>query len=302
MGREAARPDQEGRYQGVVTPDRYDTHDALQGQNGWLSEPRQYRVRVLRGLFFWASDPEECEDFIEYSPLFGVRQPYPRRDRERVLSDNEIRWFWQATGEMGYPYGTIARLLLVTGQRRGEIANMAKRQIDKQSRMLTIPILADKSRRGHLVPLSDLAMALLGEVPRLPGRSAIFGRDGVKPPGSSPLYYANRRLNRRMRELCRAEVAAAGGDLDDAEVEYFTYHDLRRTAATVMARLGHPVEIVDRIMNHSGGRTGIGRTINSLTRIYVKHEFMAERRTALADLGGYIAALVDYGPESVQGG
>jgi len=86
--------------------------------------------------------------------------------------------------------------------------------------MLTIPIRSTKSRRGHLVPLSDLAMDVLNEVPRLPGRVAVFGRDGVKPPGSASFYEANQRLNRRMREICRAEVAATGGDLDDANVEY----------------------------------------------------------------------------------
>ncbi len=193
---------------------------------------------------------------------------------------------------MGYPYGTIARLLLLTGQRRGEIANMAKHQIDRAGRMLTIPIRSTKSRRGHLVPLSDLAMDVLNEVPRLPGRVAVFGRDGVKPPGSASFYEANQRLNRRMREICRAEVAATGGDLDDANVEYLTYHDLRRTAATVMCRLGHPVEFVDRVMHHAGGRTGIGRTVNACTRIYVKHEFMDQRRAALRDLGTYIEKLV----------
>jgi integrase len=197
---------------------------------------------------------------------------------------------------MGYPYGTIARLLLLTGQRRGEIANMAKRQIDRDARMLTIPISASKSRRGHLVPLSDLAIEVLNEVPRLPGRVSVFGRDGVKPPGSASFYYANQRLNRLMRELCRAEVAAAGGDLDDAHVEYLTYHDLRRTSVSTMARLGHPVEVVDRIMNHAGGKSGIGRTVNACTRIYVKHECMDQRRAALQEIGEFVRELSEDTP------
>ena len=222
----------------------------------------------LRQFFFWATDEEEGEDFIQYNPMFGIKQPYPVHDRERFLSDDEIRWFWVATAEEGYPFGTIARLLLLTGQRRGEIANMARHQIDRASQMLTIPIRSTKSRRGHLVPLSDLAMDVLNEVPRLPGRIAVFGRDGISPPNSANFYKANHRLNRRMRQICRAEVAAAGGDLDDAQVEYLTYHDLRRTAATTMARLGQPLEVVDRVMNHAGGRTGIGRTVNACTRIY----------------------------------
>lgn len=246
----------------------------------------------LRGLFFWSADPDEGAGFIDHSPMFGIKQPYPCHERERYLSDKEIRWFWQATGEMGYPYGSIARLLLLTGQRRGEITNLTKRQIDRDERMMAIPIRADKSRRGHLVPLSDLAMEVLGEVPTLPGRVSIFGLDGRAPPVSSTFYSANKRLNRRVRQVCRAEVAAAGGDLDDAEVEWFTYHDLRRTAATLMCRLGHPVEVADKVLNHSAGKTGTGRTLNSVTRIYVRHEFLEERRAALQALADHVRKLV----------
>lgn len=246
----------------------------------------------LRRFFFWSADPDEGEDFIDHSPMFGIKQPYPVHERERYLSDNEIRWFWQATGEMGYPYGTIARLLLLSGQRRGEIINLTRRQIDRDARMLAIPIHANKSRRGHLVPLSDLAMHVLGEVPKLPGRVSIFGLDGVTPPVSSTFYSANKRLNRRMRQLSRAEIAAAGGDLDDSELEWLTYHDLRRSAATVMAQIGQPLAVVDRIMNHANGRSGTGRTVNATTRVYVRHEFMDERRAALQALADHIKKLV----------
>lgn len=250
----------------------------------------------LRGFFFWSADPDEGAGFIDHSPMFGVKQPYPVHERERYLSDNEIRLFWRATAN-DYPYGTVGRLLLLTGQRRSEIVNLTKRQISRDERLLVIPIRADKSRRGHLVPLSDLAMDVLGEVPRLTGRVALFGRDGIKPPNSGNFYQANRRLNRRMRQLCRAEVAAAGGDLDDAEVEWFTYHDLRRTAATLMCRLGHPVEVADKVLNHSAGKTGTGRTVNSVTRVYVRHEFMDERRAALQGLADHVAKLVgNYAP------
>jgi integrase len=246
----------------------------------------------LRGLFFWSADPDEGAGFIDHSPMFGIKQPYPVHERERYLSDAEIRWFWAATSGLSYPYGSVAKLLLLTGARRGEITNLTMRQIDRPGRMLTIPIPADKSRRGHLVPLSDLAIDVLGEIPRLTGRVALFGRDGVKPPNSGNFYQANRRLNRRMRQLCRAEVAAAGGDLDDAEVPYLTYHDLRRTSATLMARLGQPLEVVDRIMNHANGRSGTGRTINSTTRVYVRHEYLDERRVALQALADHIKKLV----------
>lgn len=245
---------------------------------------------ILRKFFQWCCDDDEGVNLLNASPAIGIRQPYPILERERVLTDSEIRWFWQATGELGFPIGPVSRLLLLTGQRRSEIANLEKQQVDRESRMLRIPIRSDKSRRGHLVPLSDLAMEILDQVPRLPGRPLLFSRDGVTPLWSA-FTTANQRLHRRMVELCRAETAEAGGDPDAVGVEWFVFHDLRRTAATLMCRLGHPLEVVDRVMNHAGGKSGTGRTLNSVTRIYCRHEFLDERGAALQDLGRHVAAL-----------
>jgi len=83
---------------------------------------------------------------------------------------------------------------------------------------------------------------------------------------------------------------------DTAFIQPWQLRDIRRTAATILAELGHPIEVVDKILNHANGRSGSGRTINSVARIYIKHEFLEERRRALQDLGEYIRKLVQGNP------
>jgi len=257
--------------------------DGCRGQANWIH-------MFLRRFFNWCTD--EDENIIDVSPLFGLRQPFPDGERERFLSDDELRWFWQATGEEGHPFGAIPRLLLLTGQRRGEIANALKTQVDWKTRMLTIPIRADKERRGHLVPLSDLAMQVLDEAPQHPGCPLLFPFHGRSPSNSSTFVLANRRLNARMVALCRAEIVRDGGDPNEAHIEPWLFHDLRRTCATTMARIGQDVTVVDKVLNHANGKTGFGRTVNAVTRIYVRHEFLDERRAALQALADHIKMLV----------
>jgi integrase len=271
---------------GTTRPVRY--RDRTDGRKGRANSIFSF----LKSFFVWASDDDNGEPYLEFSPMYGIKQPFPTGERDRVLNDDEIRLFWIATRMEPEPFGRIARLLLLTAQRRSEIAEMERWQIDRHSRMLTLPICATKSHRAHVVPLSDLAMEVLDAVPRRAGQNMLFGREGDQPVHSRTFCYVNERIRKRMLELRRAEIAATGGDPDDAHIPHWVFHDLRRTGATLMARLGHPVEVVDKILNHAGGRTGIGRTINSVTRIYVRHEFLDERRAALQDLGTYVATLV----------
>jgi integrase len=242
----------------------------------------------LHRFFEWCID----EKILDANPTQGMGAPAVSHERERFLSDDEIRWFWWTTGQERFPYGAIARLLLLTGQRRSEIANIEKAQIDREARMLSIPILKTKARRSHLVPLSDLALEVLDSVPWIPHRPLIFSFDGTTPISKPGLFHANKRFNVRMKEFSRAEAVRCGRNPADATIPLFSWHDLRRTAATVMCRLGQPIEAVDRIMNHAGGRSGTGRTLNSVTRIYVRHEFLDERRAALQALANHVRTLV----------
>jgi integrase len=247
----------------------------------------------MNRFFNWCIDDDnhDGDHLLDINPCWGMTRPFRYYPRERVLSDDEIKYFWWATGLEGYPYGTIARLLLLTAQRRGEIANALKRQIDRKERILYIPISATKSRRSHMVNLSDLALEVLKSVPRIPGRPMLFSRDGKTPLGAMNYCYANRRIQANMIEFRRAEIARDGGDPDEADIPWFVLHDLRRTAATVMCRLGHPLHVVDKCLNHAGGKTGTGRTLNDVAQVYIKHEYLDERREAMQALGAHVAKL-----------
>ena len=90
----------------------------------------------------------------------------------------------------------------------------------------------------------------------------------------------------------RKELAEAGLNPDEAFIEHWTWHDLRRTAATRMARLKHPLHVVDKILNHSETKSGTGRMLNSVARIYIKEEFYDDQRKAMQDWGNWIRMLI----------
>jgi len=124
-----------------------------------IPQPEQDRrarqwIGTQRALFNWAVE----KDRLPASPLARMRPPTKERTRDRVLSDNEIRWFWEACDEIGWPFGPLFKLLLLTAQRRDEVAGMARSEIDLEKRVWTIPRHNTKNDRGHEVQLSDFGM------------------------------------------------------------------------------------------------------------------------------------------------
>jgi integrase len=268
---------------GTTRPQRY--LDRVGGRTGRANSVHWY----LRAFFQWAAD-EMGGDLIRTNPMLGMKQPYRDGERDRVLTEDEIRWFWQATGELGYPFGTIGRLLLLTGQRRSEIANRIQWQVNRSERLLTIPI--NKSRRPHIVPLSSLAMELLEQVPQSDPRALVFPGPKGKTIYSTSFREANKRIHKGMVELMGEELARTGRDPCAGFVPHWVFHDLRRTIATRLCELGHGIETVDRLLNHGHAGGGLGRTLNWTTRIYARYEAVPERRAAVEDFAKYVRKLV----------
>ena len=183
--------------------------------------------------------------------------------RSRVLSDAELRAIWRALPEQG-DYGDLIRLLILTGQRLREVANLSWLEVDLDKAILTLPPSRTKNHREHVVPLSAPALAILQERTR-GDRELVFGTGAHGFGGFS----------RRKRELDeRAKLKAA-----------WVVHDIRRSVATGLAKLVQP-HIVECVLGHVGAfRAGIASTYNL-------HAYEDEKRNALDLWGKHVMALV----------
>lgn len=219
----------------------------------------------LRTLFGWAKSME----LVDTDPTEGVRKRLKEVPRDRVLSESELIAFWTACDHMGWPYGPLFQLLLLTAQRREEVNSMRWSELDLDKGVWTIPRERAKSDRAHDVHLAPLALEILQDLPRLAGPGFVFTTLGDRP------------LNGHSKSKARLDKLM-GGD----NTQPWTLHDLRRTAASGMAKLNVLPHVVDKILNHSTG------TIRGVARIYNRHSYEAERRAALDTWSRHIESLV----------
>src|SRR5262249_42158193 len=179
-------------------------------------------LAYLRAMLNWAVR----EELVETSPAEGISDPDPRkredRERDRWLDDAEVRLFWLACNRIGRPFGPLFQLLLLTAARRDEMAAARWGEFDLDRRLWVLPRHRSKNGKAHLTHLSDPAMAILESLPRI--CELLFSTTGRTPVSGFG----------RGRDRLVATMAELGG----AEIEPFTLHDLRRTAASHMAELG----------------------------------------------------------------
>ena len=217
---------------------------------------------ALSAMFNWAI--REGFD-IAANPVLGTNRPPEPKSRERVLADSELAEIWRACRDDDY--GRIIKFLMLTGQRRNEVGGMRWVEIDGDT--WTIPGTRTKNHREQFVPLPDFALALIDASPRRTNCNYVFGdgprRKGDDHRGFSGWSKAKAALDERIVEMRRKRAK-----LD------WRLHDLRRTAATVMAdRLGVLPHIVEVILNHVGGhRAGVAG-------VYNRAKYEAEVRKAL---------------------
>jgi integrase len=224
-------------------------------------------LSALSKLFRWALG----RDIIEANPVTGITKPAKENARDRVLSDLEIPALWLATDHLGYPFGTLIKLLLLTGQRLREVSNMKWADVDLQASTWILGRDETKADRKHLVPLSGMARDLIVSLPRMSDTSTSLS--DVPSPyvlttnGSRPISGWSKAKERADRLLCSALK------IGTAELDGWVFHDLRRTMATNMTRHGIPRFIVSRVLNHAEtGVTGIH---------YDHYEYLTEKRDAL---------------------
>jgi len=235
----------------------------------------------LKAFFNWFVS----EDHLTVNPCVGIRQPGgDETSRDRVLSDDEIRTLWPIMEETGYPFGSLAQFLLVTAQRRDEGANLRWSEIadlDGENPVWTIPATKNKGGRLHEVPLSPLAVRLLKSLPRIAVEfpddgSSVLSDHVFTTTGKTPVSGfsdGKERMDKlTVREFKRIEHETGKYPTPLAR---WTLHDLRRTAASGMARDDIPPHVVSRVLNHSPGKA------EGITAVYNRHGYLREKRHAL---------------------
>ena len=213
---------------------------------------------------------------IDRSFAEGITAPAAETKRDRVLDDREVALAWKAADQTGYPFGPLVHLLVLTGQRREEVAGMRWSEIDVSAATWTIPRERAKNDKAHVVALSGAAVAIVRALPRIADTDLVFtttGRTSV-----SGFSRAKEKLDEKVEELIAED--------DTDPIPSWRFHDLRRTAASGMARLGVGIAVVEKILNHTSG------TFGGIVGVYQRHEFLDERRRALEAWASFVENLV----------
>jgi integrase len=232
-------------------------------------------LAALRTFFRWCI----TRDKVAADPTNGVGDPSPEQARERVLDDIEVAALWRAAEAEGYPFGRMVQILILTGCRRDEVREAMWSEFDTVSRKWTIPGHRTKNGHSHELPLSDQALDLLQNLPRIRGQGLLFTTTGTTPISGQS------KVKARLHQAMTADL--------DTEPKHWTLHDCRRTFATGLQRLGFPVEVAEACLNHlSGTRAGVAG-------IYGRHDYASEKAQALSAWARYVEAIVTGKPATV---
>lgn len=251
----------------IETISRAEVHDLLDAVVTRNGEPLARELRKhLTKMFNWAAD----RGHMPASPLAGMRRPeLGYTARERVLSMEELGRIWDAAGALGkpgegaYPFGPMYRLLILTGQRRSEIAELEGAWIDAEQRAVEIPASRYKTKRPHIYPLSAPAWALVQSLPRWNSGDCLFSTTS----GGRPVSGFS-----KAKQMLDAKIAELGAGAGLAEMADWTVHDIRRSVATHMARLGVQQEHIERVLGH---------VVQGVAGTYNRYSYMDEKRAAL---------------------
>ncbi|MGH7226100.1 MAG: site-specific integrase, partial [Gemmataceae bacterium] len=193
--------------------------------------------------------------------------PTDEKARDRVLTKDELKAVWAASGELDSPFKQMVRLLILTLQRRGEVAGMRWCELSADRSLWTIPAERAKNGKAHIVHLSPQAQAILAEVHRIDACPFVFSTTAKTPVSG---------------------FSKAKNALDEkSKVTNWRFHDFRRTGVTGLADMGFPPHVCDRLLNHVTG------SIQGVAAVYQRQEFLAERKTALDAWAEYLLVVAE---------
>ena len=229
----------------VTRPDIHQILDDLVGRGKHTAANRA--LAHTRKFFGWLVE----RGYLDYSPVAYIKPRHQEQEREKVLTDDEIRAIWIASEAMSGPYSAWIKLLLLCGQRRLETASLRRSQIIDNCWHLSGE--DTKNKQLHIVPLSQQAMAIIDQLLEQDGEFLIkTGRTGDKPVNGF--------------SKAKVQLDRLSGITD------WKFHDIRRTVATNLSKLGVDRSLLQRIVNH---------TDSGVTAIYDRYSYLEEKRDAL---------------------
>ncbi len=213
------------------------------------SEAR-HAFSVIRKFFNWARQ----QRLVMHSPCEGLEFGFRMISRTRVLSDDELVAVYRAAEIMGYPYGRIVQLLILTGQRRGEITGLARSFINEENRTITLPAWLVKNNREHTFAYGDMVADILASIPDQ--GDLLFPARGFEDRSYTGWNKGKQGLDRL------------------AQVK-FKVHDLRRTWASHSADLEVNPWVIEAHLNHASG------TVSGIAAVYNRYKYLKETRVAV---------------------
>ncbi len=206
------------------------------------------------------------------------------RARIRVLSDDEIRIIWPVLNQAG-TFGAMVKMLLLTAQRRDEVAQMSCKEIGEDG-IWTIPAVRYKTKKPNHVPLSKAALGLIEVQPKIDGCDYIFASRAGTP--FSGFGKSKAKLDKAIFADMKTQ-AKKGAKVEP--LPNWTLHDLRRTAKTLMVRVGVRPDISERVLGH---------VIAGVEGTYDRHSYAEEKRDALEKLATMIERILNPLPLNVE--
>ena len=220
---------------------------------------QNHALVAIKVFFKWC----ERQGYLERSPVDLLTARTRQVSRDRVLSDHELAAVWKVAQTEPYRYGPIVRLLILTGQRRTEIASLRWEWINEKDQEITYPANFTKNKRAHTIPFTDTVKEILEALPRFDNAEYLF-------PASR-----NTVLGKETTTFNGWSKVKKAFDAKLAGVSPYTLHDLRRTFSSKMAELGTPIHVTEKLLNHVSGSLG------GVTGIYNRYTYLPEMRKAL---------------------
>jgi integrase len=257
-----------GRRVGTIT-----RHDVLKVVDGIADRGHGRQANkvlaLVKQIFRWA----EQRGLVERDPASGIAKPAREVSRDRVLDDRELAAIWHAAGVMGWPWSPFVRLLVLLGQRRSEVACLRWQDLDLEAGVWRMPGEVTKMGRPRELPLPSAAVEIIAGLPRIEGSTLVFPANRA---GSHRPISGYSKMKRRLDQL--------------SGVTGWRLHDVRRSCATGLQRLGVRLEVTEAVLGHVAGSRG------GIVGVYQRHEFLPEQRVALERWAEHVARVTSGEP------